>query len=62
MTDKRIRMECPFCHIPAERVQLQLIGKTTSPGRIWFVYCPECGAQTKHSHNKQEAIDAWNRR
>lgn len=62
MTDKRIRMDCPFCHTPPERIEVMLIGSQKSRHRIWFVSCPECGVQTRHSESRQEAINAWNRR
>lgn len=28
---------------------------------VWRAVCPGCGDEERH-HNKQEAIDAWNRR
>ena len=24
MTDKRIKMDCPFCHTPAEEIQIKM--------------------------------------
>jgi len=57
MKDKRIKMECPFCHCPAEHIQI----KSINVG-CYRVECPECGATFNSWTNKQEAINKWNRR
>lgn len=58
MTDKRIKMECPFCHTPAEQIQIKMIAHTTNFGQI---FCPKCGCNFTGS-GKQNLIDKWNRR
>lgn len=66
MTDKRIKMECPFCHCPPERIEIEsegawslfLYGETIGHK----VICPDCGATFNNWENKQEAINKWNRR
>lgn len=60
MTDKRIKMECPFCHCPPERIQLMPLSKIANNG--WRVKCPNCRATFDTWTNKQEAINMWNRR
>lgn len=56
MTDKRIKMECPFCHTPPEKIQIKSVGK------YWLISCPLCGATFPMERNKQMIIDRWNRR
>ena len=58
MTDKRIKMECPFCHTSAEQIQVQIYSDLTHSGRI---YCPTCRVQFS-GQGKQNLIDMWNRR
>jgi len=55
MTDKRIRMDCPFCHTPKEQIQLNVISK----GVYVLLYCPKCGCAFK-GKSCQEVIDKWN--
>ena len=62
MTDKRIKMDCPFCHTPAEKIQLKHYGTMKSIIKFWYVICPECGVQTATYTNRLEAESAWNRR
>lgn len=57
MTDKRIRMECPFCHTKAEEIQL-----ITNYGYA-EIRCPNNKCAVKiTSTSKQDVIDRWNRR
>lgn len=58
MTDKRIKMDCPFCHTPPDKIQITFMGNSTSYGQI---KCPECGC-TFSGSGKQNLIDKWNRR
>ena len=58
MTDKRIKMDCPFCHTPPEEIQLKIIVPKQHYGHI---YCPNCGC-TCTGVGKQNLIDKWNRR
>jgi transcription elongation factor Elf1 len=58
MTDKRIKMDCPFCHTPPEQIQICIISKKEHYGQI---YCPICGC-TFSGQGKQNLIDKWNRR
>lgn len=52
MTDKRIRMECPFCHTKAEEIQLVAIGNYAE------IRCPnnKCAAKIIGT-SKQDVID-----
>ena len=54
MTDKRIRMDCPFCHSKSEQIQV----KTVAKGLIRLT-CPGCGC-TFQGSSRQEVIDKWN--
>ena len=57
MIDKRIRMECPFCHTKAEEIQLVAIGNYVE------VRCPNNRCAVRFTGtSKQEVIDRWNRR
>ena len=40
MTDKRIKMECPFCHCPPERIEIKIFSPKMRYGEI---ICPDCG-------------------
>ena len=50
---------CPFC---GNRVKVHdnkhMRGMVTS----FWVYCPGCGVESGSYGNKQEVIDAWNKR
>jgi len=54
MTDKRIKMECPFCHTPAKQIQLITICKG-----YYEIFCPKCNCMFR-GNNKQEIINRWN--
>lgn len=58
MTDKRIKMNCPFCYTKAEQIQIKIWNKQTEDGTI---YCPNCGCAF-HGTGIQNLIDKWNRR
>lgn len=58
VTDKRIKEDCPFCHTPAERIQIIIYEKRNNHG---YIYCPNCGCQFS-GEGKQNLIDMWNRR
>ena len=58
MTDKRIKMDCPFCHTKAEEIQIKIWDKKTKYG---VIYCPNCGCAF-HGEGRQNLIDKWNRR
>lgn len=53
MTDKRIRMDCPFCGNSKENIQL------ISPLKGYAEIRCQCGVVIK-GHSKQEVIDKWN--
>ena len=55
MTDKRIKMDCPFCHTPPEQIQVKVISK----GVITMLNCPGCGCVFQ-GKTKQEVINKWN--
>jgi hypothetical protein len=55
MTDKRIKLGCPFCARPAHEIQLIPIGKTYA-----LIRC-QCGVEL-HGNSKQAVIDKWNAR
>lgn len=58
MTDKRIKMDCPFCHTPAEEIQIKMYpGKS----RYGVIECPTCGCNFS-GVGKQYLIDKWNTR
>lgn len=54
MTDKRIKMDCPFCGQKKEDIQITSYGKTYKK-----IYCPKCHC-TFEGTSKQEIIDRWN--
>ena len=58
MTDKRIKMDCPFCHTPAEEIQIKMF-----PGKSHYgvIECPTCGCNFS-GIGKQDLIDKWNTR
>ena len=56
MTDKRIKMECPFCHTSVKDIQIKMIGKT-----FGTISCPKCGCHFS-GKSKIELIDKWNTR
>lgn len=58
MTDKRIKMDCPFCHTPPEQIQIKMIIVKLHFGQI---FCPNCGCNFT-GEGKQNLIDKWNRR
>jgi len=58
MTDKRIKMECPFCHCPSKRIEIKIISPKMHYGEIC---CPDCGCHFT-GIGKQNLINKWNRR
>lgn len=52
--------QCPFCGGNAEVWQDKTIPSETHG--YWFVACRECNAQTAAYIDKENAINAWNRR
>lgn len=54
MTDKRIKMDCPFCGHKKEDIQISTYGK-----KYHKLYCPKCNC-TFEGTSKQELIDRWN--
>ena len=56
MTDKRIRLDCPFCHTKPESIQLIKYSQLYTE-----IKCPKCGCKFT-CQSKQEAIDKWNTR
>lgn len=56
MTDKRIKMDCPFCHTPAGKIQIKVYGNYK------IIKCPNCGCSFSGNYKKQELIDKWNTR
>lgn len=59
MNDKRIRLDCPFCHTPADKIQIvPLTGKGNASG-IYKIHCPGCGCMFTGA-GKQDLIDRWN--
>ena len=55
MTDKRIKMDCPFCGTTKDKIEL------TKFGSLIRIHCPTCNVYFSSS-SKQDAIDSWNRR
>ena len=53
MIDKRIKMDCPFCHTQPNNIELKSYGKYIE------IACPICGCKF-NCYSKQEAIDKWN--
>ena len=56
MTDKRIKMDCPFCHTPAKEIQIIIYP------HYKIIRCPNCGCSFSGNYNKQELINKWNTR
>lgn len=56
MTDKRIKMDCPFCHTSAKEIQIIIYP------HYKIIRCPNCGCSFFGDYNKQELINKWNRR
>lgn len=57
MTDKRIKMDCPFCGKDKTKIYLKEYGY--EDGRLTIIYCSGCGVEF-HASSKQSAIDKWN--
>lgn len=55
MTDKRIKMDCPFCGCSMKEIQIKVIGKYVR------LECPKCAVCFSDT-SKQSVIDRWNRR
>lgn len=64
MTDKRIKMECPFCHEPAENIQIWIPQRVKGQPPYGRIYCPNpnCQAGIGGQLSVQELISRWNRR
>lgn len=61
MTDKRIKMDCPFCGHDKSDIQVITVGSRKKEG-VWVeVRCPECGVRFS-GYGKQNIINKWNRR
>ena len=60
MTDKRIKIDCPFCGHNKSDIQVIECFKN-SKGCYVEVRCPECGVKFS-GYGKQRMIDKWNRR
>lgn len=60
MTDKRIKMDCPFCGHDKSDIQIVTMGRS-SQGVFAEIRCPECGVKFS-GYGKQNMIDKWNRR
>lgn len=58
MIDKRIKLDCPFCHTKPNQIQIKIFSEKTKYGMI---YCPNCGCNFTGT-GKQNLIDKWNRR
>ena len=58
MTDKRIKMSCPFCYTKADKIEIKIWNQNTKNG---IIYCPNCGCSFTGT-GKQNLIDKWNRR
>ena len=58
MTDKKIKMGCPFCYTKAEEIQIKIWNEKTKYG---VIYCPNCGCSL-HGTGKRKLIERWNRR
>ena len=57
MTDKRIKLDCPFCHTPSNEIQIKSYG--SSKPNFVTLNCPNCRCEF-HGQSKQEVIDKWN--
>lgn len=58
MTDKRIKIDCPFCHTKAKDIQIVLISQKC---KLYDLHCPKCGCSF-FGEGKQNLIDKWNTR
>jgi hypothetical protein len=55
MTDKRIVMDCPFCHTEPNQIQINQYGAS----KYTVLRCPNCGCEFT-GQSKQELINKWN--
>ena len=60
MTDKRIKMDCPFCGHDKSDIQIVIL-EGNKNGAIGEIRCPNCGVKFS-GFGKQNLIDKWNRR
>lgn len=51
--------ECPFC---LENEQRESRKEDADGQYVYSVYCEYCGAYGPWSHDRQHAIDEWNKR
>lgn len=56
MTDKRIKMDCPFCGTDKTKIELVAPIKAFAYAEVC---CPNCGARVV-GHGKMDAISKWN--
>ena len=57
-TDKRVKLNCPFCGAPACTIQVIKVGSNYSEIR-----CPRQGCEAKITgSSNQDVISRWNRR
>lgn len=64
MTNKRIKMDCPFCGCPKDDIQLMIVGSQRKKEGKWVrIQCPnpDCNVEF-HGFGVQNMIDRWNRR
>lgn len=58
MTDKRIKMDCPFCGHDKSNIQV-IVSWENKNGKYCEVRCPKCGVKFA-GYGKQNMIDKWN--
>lgn len=58
MTDKRIKMDCPFCGCDKSNIQV-IVAWENNNGKYCEVRCPDCNVKFT-GYGKQNMIDKWN--
>ena len=52
---------CPFCHVFSTTCRDEPdVERLYDSGRIWFIFCKDCGAKGPTQPNPAWAWEAWN--
>lgn len=61
MENKELK-DCPFCGSPYANKPVVRTYYNSYTGRMYYVECTYCAAESKHSQSEEEAIRSWNKK